>query len=405
MDLTITWKSEMNKMLVAFDRQVTQSLGIIRVAFQRNGLSLSPKFKQYFLKASNTRIEESYDQFELALMMEDQVNVWANINMPTSTNIRELTTRTVEVHTVNDPIPISRPIKIIDARSNANKTTIYPIIGKELTCNRSAIIEICDSDDEGQAAKRPIIARDDSSACIKVEDDIKAEQPEIDDGEPIVVVDVPDEVVPPNVGRPGVHGIENGITRDAIGSSKIMNKIPNVCSKKGSLPRFQAKKKRAGTNSIRPAQKSLNQKKERRVKCSHCDYTTYYIGNLEKHIRTHSGEKPFQCDRCNNCFRQRSTLKRHMKVHAKEFPFHCPNCYRGFYQEIDEDAHEKVCKTRRYECHICKKKSFLLKCNLQYHIHQHTDKRYFRCEICMKFFTQKGSLKRHLDSKHSKRKA
>ncbi|XP_031639315.1 uncharacterized protein LOC116351357 [Contarinia nasturtii] len=290
MDLSTTWQCEVNKMLAVIEHQVTLSFGIIHTAFKRNGLSLGPEFKRHFLNASNTRIKETYDRLELVSMLENHMN---ERDTNTSTNVNKVLTNMIEPYTVKALFPIEKSNNFIDTSVGANS--------KQSAISHSAVIEIRDSDDEGRVSKRPIIGRGDSSACIKVEDGIKAEQPEIDDGVPIVVVDVPDEMVPTignvscgilndnqNVGRPGVHGIENGITRDAIRSSKTMNKIPNACSNKGSLPRSQEKKKRAGTNIIRPAQMSSKQKKGWRQKCSHCEYTTCNIGRLKSHIWTHT---------------------------------------------------------------------------------------------------------------------
>lgn len=49
------WKDEMDRMLVAFERQARISLGNIKVAFNQRGLSFDSKFKRHFLEASNAR--------------------------------------------------------------------------------------------------------------------------------------------------------------------------------------------------------------------------------------------------------------------------------------------------------------------------------------------------------------
>lgn len=51
--------------------------------------------------------------------------------------------------------------------------------------------------------------------------------------------------------------------------------------------------------------------------CHICPYSSPVLGNLKRHMLTHSGERPFSCSVCHNRFSQKSSLKRHMLVHSK----------------------------------------------------------------------------------------
>lgn len=50
---TSMWENEMDTMLTAFNQQVKYSLENMKMAFELNGWTFTPEFRQYFLQASN----------------------------------------------------------------------------------------------------------------------------------------------------------------------------------------------------------------------------------------------------------------------------------------------------------------------------------------------------------------
>ncbi|XP_062872239.1 zinc finger protein 341 isoform X2 [Trichomycterus rosablanca] len=55
--------------------------------------------------------------------------------------------------------------------------------------------------------------------------------------------------------------------------------------------------------------------KGQKLKCNFCDKVFTKNFDLQQHIRSHTGEKPFQCIVCGRAFAQKSNVKKHMQTH------------------------------------------------------------------------------------------
>ncbi|XP_056156792.1 oocyte zinc finger protein XlCOF6-like [Lampris incognitus] len=158
--------------------------------------------------------------------------------------------------------------------------------------------------------------------------------------------------------------------------------------------------------------------------CTVCGKGLSHNGNMQNHMRTHTGEKPFNCTLCGNKFTRREHLKRHMRIHTGEKPFTCSVCGKGFLQKGNLQLHMRthtgekpfsctVCgkgfsrmeqlRTHRkthtgekpFSCSVCGK-TFSLKRTMQTHMRTHTGERPFSCSVCGKMFSQRGEMQRHM---------
>ncbi|XP_034543281.1 uncharacterized protein LOC117815585 [Notolabrus celidotus] len=117
---------------------------------------------------------------------------------------------------------------------------------------------------------------------------------------------------------------------------------------------------------------SENEKPPTIHSCSVCGKDFPYASKLQRHLRTHSGERPFPCSMCEKRFPEKGLLMIHERVHTGEKPFPCTFCEKRFASQGELRLHRRT----------------------------HTGERPYHCSICLKSFSRHWHLKTHLEAMH-----
>lgn len=128
----------------------------------------------------------------------------------------------------------------------------------------------------------------------------------------------------------------------------------------------------------KPSQQVKNKKLGAHA-CDKCNKRFMKACLLERHIRTHTGEKPFVCTICNTAFTQKGTLQIHLNKHTGLKPFECTLCPAKFNQKGNLRVH--VEKT---------------------HTADEKNEKIYKCTSCTCIFKTVASLNGHVTKLHTK---
>ena len=150
-------------------------------------------------------------------------------------------------------------------------------------------------------------------------------------------------------------------------------------------------------------------------KCSVCSKVFASSGELVRHTRAHSGEKPYKCPVCGNAFSQSGNLSCHMRVHTGEQPYNCSLCNKRFSKAVNLQRHIRevhniasdevkqdvsavtnsgIYSENMFRCYVCGK-LFHHSGHLKRHMRVHASEDQYMCSLCNESFTTSGELQLH----------
>ncbi|XP_060588224.1 zinc finger protein 561-like, partial [Ruditapes philippinarum] len=127
--------------------------------------------------------------------------------------------------------------------------------------------------------------------------------------------------------------------------------------------------------------------------CTYCGKIFTKTGNLNRHIRIHTGERPYECRTCGKRFSDQSYVRKHTEKFCSGRK-HNATLFLGRAITSRDDGNNVFKPPKSPICSYCGK-VFSVRSSLLRHIRLHTGEKPYQCVHCGKRFSDRSHRNRH----------